>query len=80
MVEQQIEIRMAMAAFGTKVIIDGVEIQRVRSVRFEHKAGDVPTLQLEIVQPVGKITGVGKLVDSTALGDVYKKWTLAEVK
>ncbi len=42
---------------GTTILVDGQPIENVRSVRFEHVAGDVPVLTLEVLALNGCVIG-----------------------
>jgi hypothetical protein len=44
---------------GTRVLIDGVLVPRVREVAFVHTVGDVPRVFLEILPDVVEVTGHG---------------------
>ena len=45
----QVTIRSPYRFNGTTVEIDGQKIEHVRTVRFEHVAGDMPRLTIELI-------------------------------
>ena len=57
----KVEIKGTKEGYGTKVFIDGVEIHRVRSVRYEVSTETVPTVKLDILVGEGDISAEGKV-------------------
>jgi len=44
-----IKIDIRYDTHGSKVWIDGQEVQRVRKISFEHVAGEMPVVDIEII-------------------------------
>lgn len=57
----KIEIKGTKEGWGTKIFIDGIEVHRVRSIRYEVSTETVPTVKLDILVSEADISAEGKV-------------------
>jgi len=63
-----VEIELKQQTYGSTVKVDGVEINRVRTIAVRHTAGDIPRLYLEIAPSRMSISGEADVEEMSACG------------